>query len=298
MRKARCHRAFLVLALSLGVAHGCSDADQPAQPVSTEMSSWIAPSTSLAGVAERSTGVAEAVDNVDDRYAAQELFLRILLGPTGSQAAAVNEGVGAFLRDCWLSRGYQPGVIPVIVNTPDQSALAELVDRVYFNNPEYISVNGYGTASRIDDGGQQGAVTDDPGECMDELGKKLRVVDAEFPLPDIYRADAEVQLTMASDAGLSLVGQSWSSCMAALGYEIEQPLRPLDPSRDTIEVALVDMECQTSTGYREARIEMQVALVSDWIEAHPDLVAAAEAHWEGLAALGVELAGAENPSTG
>ena len=60
----------------------------------------------------------------------------------------------------------------------------------------------------------------------------------------------------------------------------------------------MDMECQTSTGYREARIEMQVALVSDWIEAHPDLVAAAEAHWEGLAALGVELAGAENPSTG
>lgn len=279
--------SFIRLLLSLMLLGACSaDADRlptAQSPPPSSTSVYVSPQVSQPQTNK-------------DRAGASELFLAVALGPTLSEASAWDSGVSVYMNRCLERLGFD-GFSPMApLASSIESSLAR-VDRLYFEDETVISQFGYFWPP-VESADQMGAATSEAElaaveQCGRVIVGLLQELEARIVTPPLDTLDTNITLLLMSDTSLAQVGEAWSECMANRGYPELQAIRPISPDVDTIEVAIADASCQSSTGYRQARISWQISAVEQWIRSNAMTVQAARDYWAERASLGVSLAAME-----
>jgi hypothetical protein len=162
---------------------------------------------------------------------------------------------------------------------------AQFIRTILFAERGVVATRGYHVySSRDGDVGYESI--DEPYRlCNNALGDATSDVGSNSGSP-VNAALAEMSTILAelsTTMDTSDFTSRWRSCMSGLGYSFESHVEALrrfdvdsapEPTADEVAVALADVDCQTSTGYRTVRIDALRNAVRTWLGDHADYVTA------------------------
>ena len=187
------------------------------------------------------------------------------------------------LSSCLKARfnvDYTPHIL-----TADEITSADLkrLSMFLFDDVGLAQTDGYSWTSESGVGSAGATASDLLARTVGDDPTCPRQADAAYPpstMPDPASVDGALYEQFASDQSLSGVRQVWSDCMRLAGHDglrspaAIPPPGTLGRSAERA-LAVADVSCRSSSGYRAAKTSWFITHVASWLASHPDLVAEA-----------------------
>ena len=204
------------------------------------------------------------------------------LGPDAATAAAYERARANSVVSCTTAKGARTSATRPVSAASLESARAETDAFFLFDDAERAAADGYSwqtersSASSANTGQTDPLTTD--AACQADTDRAL----PPFEENDLALVDSQLYSEFAADVAVADVRTRWSRCMTAAGQAgyaspSALPIPGSLPKAAEIALAIADVSCRGSSGYRDAKTAWFTTRVEAWLAENLERVARAEA---------------------
>lgn len=233
----------------------------------------------------------------------EEILLEIRLAPTDAQYDAWQFGATALINRCLTSQGF--AAVATRPGSDERRRQWEaLLDRLYFDDREAVSVLGYrfghpdmapveassaGVGEQEPDPALEQAADNCAAPIRETFSRLTTALGDGSDLSSVaVEAQGKIFAEMASAPEIAAASAALEACLVAAGYPATV-VQSAPGASEPVDVALADFDCRRTTGYTEAKIAWLAAKVAEWIEQNPTVVTAVLEFNQRLADAGVNF---------
>ena len=213
----------------------------------------------------------------------RQVHVSAALAPSPEVRASYLSARSTALRSCLKAR-FNIDYTPHLLSADDLASVdLKRLSMFLFDDVGLAQTDGYSWTSQLGEGTAGATASDTLARTVGDDPTCPREADAAYPpsaLPDPASVDSALYEQFAGDQALSGVRQLWADCMRLAGHDgLRSPasIPPPGTLAKPAEVALAvaDVGCRASSGYREAKTSWFIVHVASWLASHPEIVAEA-----------------------